>query len=282
MSKRKSSHRVFSRAFKVGIVRRMLAGENVSALARELKATRKDLYVWRDRFLAGGPEALRGRGRPPKAEAARLVASGAKAQAAVRSRLLSASLAAGKGRTPAERRAWRDGVYEVIQSMTARLPQGEPTIARMCALARRQPGRVLPPLGGLGAAPGRDGGARRHPAPCAGPPSLWLSPDRSAAASRRLGGEPQKGLALDARRQSAVPEETSLRSGDNRLASWLAGGAEPCAWHGHDQPRPTLGRGHHLHPPAGGVCLRCHRARCVQPTCDWLGAGYASTGEPRY
>ncbi len=59
MSKRKSSHRVFSREFKVGIVRRMLAGENVSALARELKFTRKDLYVWRDRFLAGGPEALR-------------------------------------------------------------------------------------------------------------------------------------------------------------------------------------------------------------------------------
>src|SRR2546422_11198588 len=76
MSKRKSSHRVFSREFKVGIVRRMLAGENVSALARELKFTRKDLYVWRDRFLAGGPEALRGRGRPPKAEAARLGASG--------------------------------------------------------------------------------------------------------------------------------------------------------------------------------------------------------------
>src|SRR3989449_10752838 len=76
MSKRKSSHRVFSREFKFGIVRRMLAGENVSALARELKFTRKDLYVWRDRFLAGGPEALRGRGRPPKAEAARLVASG--------------------------------------------------------------------------------------------------------------------------------------------------------------------------------------------------------------
>src|SRR5258707_13474939 len=83
MSKRKSSHRVFGREFKVGIVRRMLAGENVSALARELKSTRKDLYVWRDRFLAGGPEALRGRGRPPKAEAASLVASGAKAQAVV-------------------------------------------------------------------------------------------------------------------------------------------------------------------------------------------------------
>jgi len=82
-SKPKSSHRVFSREFKVGIVCRMLAGENASALARELKLTRKDLYVWRDRFQAGGPEALRGRGRPPKAEAAGLAASGTSAKAPV-------------------------------------------------------------------------------------------------------------------------------------------------------------------------------------------------------
>ena len=74
-SKSKSSHRVFSREFKIGIVCRMLAGENVSALGRELKMTRKDLYAWRDRFQAGGPEALRGRGRPPKAEAAGLASS---------------------------------------------------------------------------------------------------------------------------------------------------------------------------------------------------------------
>jgi transposase len=68
MSKPKTSHRVFNREFKVGIVRRMLAGENASALAREVKLLRKDLYVWRDRFLAGGPEALRGPGRPRKME----------------------------------------------------------------------------------------------------------------------------------------------------------------------------------------------------------------------
>lgn len=80
-SKPKSSHRVFSREFKVGIVCRMLAGENVSALARELKMTRKDLYAWRDRFQTGGPEALRGRGRPPKAEAAGMAASDTSAKA---------------------------------------------------------------------------------------------------------------------------------------------------------------------------------------------------------
>jgi len=61
--------RVFSREFKVDVVRRLLAGENVSALSREVGVLRKDLYVWRDRFRAGGPEALRGPGRPRKAAA---------------------------------------------------------------------------------------------------------------------------------------------------------------------------------------------------------------------
>lgn len=60
--------RVFSRAFKLAAVRRMMAGENVSALSRELQVLRKDLYYWRARFRAGGPEALRGKGRPRKAE----------------------------------------------------------------------------------------------------------------------------------------------------------------------------------------------------------------------
>jgi transposase len=58
--------RVFSREMKLAAVRRMLAGENVSALARELKVLRKDLYKWRASFRAGGPAALRGRGRPRK------------------------------------------------------------------------------------------------------------------------------------------------------------------------------------------------------------------------
>ena len=66
MPKRRS--RVFSRSFKLAAVRRMMAGENVSALSRELQVLRKDLYYWRRRFRAGGPEALRGKGRPRKAE----------------------------------------------------------------------------------------------------------------------------------------------------------------------------------------------------------------------
>src|ERR1700674_5064928 len=66
MSKSKSP-RVFNREFKLGIIRRLLAGENVSALGRELKLSRKVLHACRDRFLAGGPQTLRGRGWPPRA-----------------------------------------------------------------------------------------------------------------------------------------------------------------------------------------------------------------------
>src|SRR6266436_2009458 len=60
--------RRFSREYKVAAVRRMLAGENVSALARELGLRRKYLYQWRERFRLGGAMALRSRGRPTKAE----------------------------------------------------------------------------------------------------------------------------------------------------------------------------------------------------------------------
>ena len=67
----KKRSRVFSRAFKLAAVRRMMAGEDVSALSRELRVLRKDLYYWRTRFRAGGPEALRGKGRPKKTEVER-------------------------------------------------------------------------------------------------------------------------------------------------------------------------------------------------------------------
>ena len=46
----------------------MAAGENVSALGRELGVRSKLLYQWRDTVQRGGAEALRGVGRPPAAE----------------------------------------------------------------------------------------------------------------------------------------------------------------------------------------------------------------------
>lgn len=60
--------RRFSREFKLAVLERMAAGENVSALSRELGIARKCLYQWRDRYRIGGSVALRSRGRPTKAE----------------------------------------------------------------------------------------------------------------------------------------------------------------------------------------------------------------------
>ena len=56
--------RRFGRATKLAAVQRMLAGENVTALSREMNVLRKDLYKWRAGFLSGGPAALRDPGRP--------------------------------------------------------------------------------------------------------------------------------------------------------------------------------------------------------------------------
>jgi transposase-like protein len=73
--------RVFGRAFKLAAVRRMLAGENVSALARELRVLRKDLYKWRYNFRARGPDGLRSHGRPQKGETVRMAAGDTPASA---------------------------------------------------------------------------------------------------------------------------------------------------------------------------------------------------------
>ena len=73
MSKPKT--RSFSREFKLRAVQRMEAGENVSALSRELTVKREILYRWRDAWRAGGAAALRLRGRPSKAEAVLMAAA---------------------------------------------------------------------------------------------------------------------------------------------------------------------------------------------------------------
>ena len=85
--------RVFSREFKLSALSRMEAGENVSALSRELGIRRKLLYQWREAFRSGGPEALRGRGRPGKAVAVGPPGGGVPAASG-----LAEQLAAARGR----------------------------------------------------------------------------------------------------------------------------------------------------------------------------------------
>ncbi len=68
--------RTFSRAFKLKAISRMDAGENVSALSRELEIKREILYRWRSQFRAGGEERLRERrGRPTVKEALAIAAA---------------------------------------------------------------------------------------------------------------------------------------------------------------------------------------------------------------
>lgn len=59
--------RVWDRELKISAVKRMLAGENTTALAKELKVRRTILYRWRDSYRKDGAKAFPGRpGRPPK------------------------------------------------------------------------------------------------------------------------------------------------------------------------------------------------------------------------
>jgi transposase len=63
----KKGVRVFRRTTKVSAVERMLAGENVSALSRELKVRRSILYRWKNEYEEKGKAAFqRNPGRPPK------------------------------------------------------------------------------------------------------------------------------------------------------------------------------------------------------------------------
>jgi transposase-like protein len=58
---------VWGRELKISAVKRMLAGENTTALAKELKVRRTMLYRWRDSYRRDGAKAFPGHaGRPPK------------------------------------------------------------------------------------------------------------------------------------------------------------------------------------------------------------------------
>lgn len=66
---RQKERRRFSREFKLAAIQRMEEVGNVTALGDELGVRRELLYDWREKFAAGGAEALKGSGRPrPTAE----------------------------------------------------------------------------------------------------------------------------------------------------------------------------------------------------------------------
>jgi transposase-like protein len=60
----KRKRRGFSREFKLSALARMSETESIVSLAHELGLERKLLYCWREKLQTGGPENLRGAGRP--------------------------------------------------------------------------------------------------------------------------------------------------------------------------------------------------------------------------
>jgi transposase len=77
MSREEAKQREYGTDLKLAAVRRVLAGEGVSAVAEELGIRRKRLYVWKDRYVELGEAGLaHRRGRPRKPA---LVAGGSEA-----------------------------------------------------------------------------------------------------------------------------------------------------------------------------------------------------------
>jgi transposase-like protein len=58
----------WTRDFKLKALSMMEATDNVRALAEQLGVRRELLYVWRQRYQAGGAAALHTIGRPPLAD----------------------------------------------------------------------------------------------------------------------------------------------------------------------------------------------------------------------
>ena len=54
MSRKNTNQPEYGTELKLGAVRRVLAGESVSAVAQELGIRRKRLYVWKDRYAESG------------------------------------------------------------------------------------------------------------------------------------------------------------------------------------------------------------------------------------
>jgi transposase len=73
-SMRKSPER-YVPEFKLGLVRRLLAGEVPAAVAQETGVPRRLLYHWRDQYREHGPDGLKAFGRPRKARAPQAAAS---------------------------------------------------------------------------------------------------------------------------------------------------------------------------------------------------------------
>ena len=174
-------NRSFSRELKIETVKRMLRGENVCALTRELKVSRAVLYRWKDAYREEGSGAFRRKaGRPPKTApgVAKARAEAAGELAAARQRVAELerkvgqqqvdSIFFGKPCGKSRQIAWRQA--DVAQKPLRRHRSDEALAARRSQhienvfIGRAEPRRLLPPLACFSTARRGYGCARRHPA----------------------------------------------------------------------------------------------------------------------
>jgi transposase-like protein len=134
--------RVYSREFRVQVVRRMLGGEKVPALSEELGIHRKLLYEWMRRVREGGESNLRERGRPRKIRTRSGTADSASPQIAELERMVAHQQQVIEFFRNALQRVeklrhkkgnWRDGIFQTIEAMTQW--QGGLSVETMCKLA---------------------------------------------------------------------------------------------------------------------------------------------------
>ncbi len=134
--------RSYSREFRLQVVRRILNGEKVPALSKELGIHRKLLYEWTRRVNEGGESNLRERGRPRKADAAFTTASSPRRLAELERTVahqklviefFQTCLASGRkaARDPGD---WRQCIFQAIEAMLQR--RGGLSVEAMCELAQ--------------------------------------------------------------------------------------------------------------------------------------------------
>ncbi len=146
MSQKNTNQPEYGTELKLAAVRRVLAGESVSAVAQELGIRRKRLYVWKDRYAELGEAGLvhRRGGRPRKV----VSAAGDEAEAMIRPRGVVGGAeadcgigaqggAAGTGtgffrRSLAAHKSGREAICTLIAE---RAGQGGLSVERMCELS---------------------------------------------------------------------------------------------------------------------------------------------------
>ena len=135
--------REYTVEFKVAAARRVLAGESVLQLSRELEVSRWVLYGWRDVYRAEGAAGFEPQTRPAQArtcaaESGPRPARGAHRRARTaagstsrRAGFFRRSLPRVEPRDPRQRRVWRERIYSVIERILA---EGPLSVERLCAL----------------------------------------------------------------------------------------------------------------------------------------------------